>query len=331
MKEKDLKWYQTLLLAILLCVSLPLIIVFFLFAGLYVLFQRPKYKREYKCSRYYKDVGGKFFMDVLSSPQYRFYNGAVSRSLPIKYVRQASNGLEYFIFDGTLYLFPNFERIDYDIERSEWLVSLDGSWEHPVRFDEAFETLLAKLDDAPALPVKLFLETETFLCPDLNQVEIPECIYLAWTYGTAFENDDSPLKMLIPQNVAELYEMMLQTSDLCGDFHLCEDLALGYGQKIEWQLNENVKIELAGDTERDNYFGVYQMSFGKSTHEITHVHPSATELYGIVCKIGKRGNVMVIRSTWTGSTILYMGRKENCPYFPDQKRLFGKLYYIEAK
>jgi len=40
---------------------------------------------------------------------------------------------------------------------------------------------------------------------------------------------------------------------------------------------------------------------------------------------------MVLRSTASSGTLMYSGSKEDCPYTPDKKYLFGKYYYLEAK
>ena len=53
------------------------------------------------------------------------------------------------------------------------------------------------------------------------------------------------------------------------------------------------------------------------------------EIYEEVCDIGKRGNVLVLRSSLCSDAMLYSGRKEECPYSPDEKIFLGKYYYIE--
>ena len=119
--------------------------------------------------------------------------------------------------------------------------------------------------------------------------------------------------------------MMLQTPDLCGTFELAGDEG-----NIIWDLHENIRIELGVDP-RDCYFGVSEMLFGEAESGITHWHPTVFEIYDEVCRVGKRGNVMVLRSTASGGTLMYSGSKADCPYSPDKKYLFGKYYYSEAK
>ncbi len=47
--------------------------------------------------------------------------------------------------------------------------------------------------------------------------------------------------------------------------------------------------------------------------------------------MGKRGNVMIVRTFTTGGGILYIGNKEDCPCKDSKRSIFGKLYYLEAK
>lgn len=317
-----LKWYEKLLIGFIVVIFSPLILVFLIYAGIYALFQTPKNKKVYKESPYYLDFKQKFMTSLLYSPEYRFYNSAIHRNLPIKYIKQDSNGFEYFIFDDTIYLFPDFEQIDYDTEKGEWKVDRDGDWSS---LDEAHDNLLSKLDEKPRLPIKILVERQMLPLVNLNEFVIPECIYVTWGYDEAFENEESPLKMLIPQNSKELYEMMLQTPDLCGKFELLSD-----NGNIIWDLYDNIRIEI-GVEPNDCYLGVSKMLFGKVESGLTHWHPTAFEIYNEVCKIGKRGNVMVLRTFASGGGVLYIGNKKDCPYQKDKRYLFAKLYYLEAK
>ncbi len=317
-----LKWYQKLLIALTAIIFLPFIIVGIIIAGICTLVQMPQDKKEYKNSRYYADLKQKFTTSILNSPQYRFYDSAVRRNLQLKYVKQESNGFEYFIYNETIYLFPDFGQIDFDENKKYWQVDHDGDWEP---FDECYDNLLDKLELTTTYPVKLLVERKMFPMLNLNGKDIPSCIFITWNYENAFENEGSPLKMLIPGSSKDLYEMMLQTPDLCGSFELTDD-----GEKIMWHLYENIIIELGVDP-RSCYFGVSKLLFGKIESGITHWHPSNFEIYDEVCNIGKRGNVMVLRSTATSGALMFYGSKADCPYSPDKKYLLGKYYYLEAK
>ena len=314
-----------LLIALLIIIFSPLIIMIIIWiaiGGIYTAFRMPKMKREYKNSRYYADFKRKFTADILYSPEYRFYNGAVSRNLPIKYIRQETNGFEYFIYDDTLYLFPDFDGIDYNEDKAEWMVDYDGDSE---LFDKRFGNLLSKLENRLDYPVRVLVERRMFYRMNLGGVDIPESIFITQSYDNAFENDASPLKMTIPQSAEELYGMMLETPDLCGRFEL--DKSAG---SITWNLSENIVIEIGVGTP-ECYIGINKSHGGKVGGEIMHLHQSVFEIYDEICKIGKRGNVTVLRASPVGSALLYAGREDVCPYPREKKLLLGKYYYLEAR
>ena len=150
-------------------------------------------------------------------------------------------------------------------------------------------------------------------------------IFLTGEYEDAFENEDSPFKMLIPQSSKELYKMMLQTPNLCGHFELSSD-----NEYIVWNLYENIRIKIIVNPE-DCYLGISKILFSKGEIGLTYWHPTAFEIYNQVSKLGKQGNVMIVRTFASGGGVLYMGTKENCPYPKGKRCLFGKLYYLEAK
>lgn len=316
-----MSWYKKLAMFVVVVLLSPFILICILIAGFAYLFQYPKNLKLYKKSPYYKDFNLKFKADRFHSPEYRFYNSMRKRNLQIDYIRQESNGLEYFVYGDTLFLFPDFEQIAFNEEKSIWEVDYDGDWES---FAQAYQKILAKLDGRTTNgPVKLLVERRMFCATDLNGVEIPECIFLTWSYETAFENEDSPLKLRVPTNTKELYEMMRETNDLCGDFEITEN------GSIHWDLYDHIQIDISVDS-GDCYIGVHKKLFGKIQSGIAHWHPTIYEIYGEVCKIGVRGNVLVIRTFLTASGVLYIGDEKECPYSPDQKVLFGKIYYLKA-
>lgn len=319
------KWYMKLLIVLLIIIFSPLIIMIIIWiaiGGIGTAFRMSKLKREYKNSRYYADFGRKFTVDILYSPECRFYNGAVSRNLPIKYIRQETNGFEYFIYDDTLYLFPDFDGIDYIEDKSEWMVGYDGDADF---FDRRLDSMLSKLENRFDYPIRVLAERRMFYRMNLSGMDIPESIFITQSYDNAFENDASPLKMIVPQSTEELYGMMLETPDLCGRFEL--DKSAG---SITWNLSENIVIEIGIDTP-ECYIGINKSHGGKVGGEITHLHPSVFEIYDEICKIGRRGNVTVLRASPVGSALLYAGRKDVCPYPREKKLLLGKYYYLEAR
>lgn len=316
-----MKWYHKALLILCVIAFSPIIIFAIVVESVRYLFELPKNKKEYAESRYFKDFNLPFKRYILYSPEYRFYNNIKKRNLQVNYTRQESNGLEYFVYENVLYLFPDFEQIDYNEEKAIWEVDYDGDWK---TLEEAYRNTISQIDNSVEdYDVKLLVERN--MCPmtDLNGVDIPECIFLTWSYENAFENEDSPLKRCIPVNTTELYEMMNQTADLCGKYKIADN------GNILWDLYDNIQIEI-GVNPGDCYIGVNRKQYGKVKSNITHWHPTIFEVYGDVCKMGKLGNVLVIRSFLMGETVLYSGDKGYCPYEKYKKQL-GKIYYLEAR
>ena len=311
------KLLKNLFSTIIIIILSPLIVI----AGICSLFLIPKIIKEYKSSRYYKDFRLPFKIKRLNSPEYRFYNALKSRRLSVNYVMQKSNGFEYFILDNTIYIFPDFEYIDYDNEKSEWKAEYKRN--KSVSFEQSYQNLISKFEsNAPKLPVKLLVERSMFHLLDLTDVELPNCVFLTWNYETSFENEDSPLKLIVPQSTKDLYEMMIATPDLCGSFELVNK---NNNNAIHWNLYEDIQIELCLDY-GECYFGVNKKGVENFKSNITHWHPDIYDIYTDICRIGKCGNVLVIKAFSNGADVLYMGDEENCPYLPTQK-----FYYLKAE
>lgn len=316
-----MKWYLKLFIVLLCIVFSPIILLFLTIAFSTYLIQLPALRKQYKNSAYYKAIGLPFATYRVYSAEFRFYNSMIKRNLQGTFVCQKSNNLQYFVYDNTLFLFPDFDHIDYVEELEEWQVDFDADWQS---FDPAYKDLVSRLDaDSPSLPIKILVERKMFTKTDLNDVSIPECIFLTWNYETCFENEDSPHKLVIPTNSQELYDMMRMTPKLCGQYKITEK------GNIEWDLYENVRIDISVNPD-DCYLGVIKIALGKTSDGITHWHPSNYEIYNEICKIGRQGNVLVIRSNYHSSKVLYMGDEANCPYKPDEKTMSGKMYYLKA-
>lgn len=316
-----MKWYIKLLIALLVIVFSPIIVIFLIVAAVTYLIRLPGNVKAYENSQYYKEFGLPFTTSRLHSPEHRFFNSFKKRNLQVSYIRQESNGLEYFIYNDTLFLFPDFDQIDYDEEKAEWQVNYDGDWKN---FEQAYRDTVSEIDtEAPALPIKLLVERSMFPLLDLNGVSVPECISLTQNYETAFENEDSPLKLRVPANTQELYDMMLATPELCGDFEIAEN------GNIHWDLYKDIRIHIDVDV-AECCFGLVKRSSGKTESGFAHWHPTIFEIYDEVCKVGTKGNVLVIRAFMGGASVLYMGDEEGCPYSPDKKTLFGKIYYLQV-
>ena len=319
---KDLKWYVKVLLVLLIIVCSPLIIMLALIAVPLILIERAKAKKAYYKSPYYADFKKKYTMGITTDPAYRCYNGTVKRKFPVRFAAKLGGPL-YCIYEGTLYVFPDFEQMGLsEDDGTTWQVNYDGDW---MSFADAYAKLLSDMTITPSDSVKLLVERRMITVCDLTETPPPSCVFVTQSYETAFENEDSALKMRIPQSAEDLYGMMRDTPDLCGEFDLTED-----GQGIRWRIREDIQITLGVDP-HDCYIGVEKLLFGKIESGITHWHPTVYEIYDEVCEIGRRGHVLVLRTRAGSGAVLYSGSKDECPYKPDQKVLFGKYYYIEAK
>ena len=325
MMQED-KWYKKALIYLIIVIFSPLILIGLIIFGITTLFQAPTLKKEYKKSRYYSDIKRKFNLSITNSPEYRFYNSAVKRDLPIVYRRQDSNGFEYFVYNGTLFLFPDFYDMDLDEDTGKWRVA----W-HDERadFSERFKKLKAKLDTVPDCPVKVLCERKLFRASNLQGYTLPEEVYLTSGYELAFDGKDSPLDIIIPQTTRELYNMMVQNPDLCGSYEMTADED-DYGS-IFWTLGDACFELCVGRGQGYISVSVNGLLQGKIRKDITHWHPDPDEIYDEVIKIGKRGNITVLSSYWGGGALLYSGKKGECPYLPPKKHLMRKYYYIEAE
>ena len=320
-KTNETKWYHKVLIALLILLFLPLITLMFLIASPFIIRESHRAKKEYYKSPYYATFKKKFAWGITTDPVYRVYNGAAARDLPVRFpdnMDDRIDGLSYFFYGDTVYLLPNFEQMGLSEDgRAVWQVNNDGDW---MDFDEGYAATRVQAM-YPDLTVKFLVERCMITVCDLTETPPPSCVFVTQSYETAFENEDSALKMRIPQSSADLYDMMQKTPDLCGEYALTED-----GEFICWRIREDIQITLGVDP-HDCYMSVERLLFGKIESGITHWHPFAHEIYDEVCKIGQRGNVLVLRARAGSGAVLYSGRKEDCPYKPDQKILF----YIEAK
>ncbi len=317
-----MKWYNKILLVLAIIIFSPIILLGIIIASISYLFEMPKNKREYKNSQYYADFHLPFRRFRLYSSEYIFYNNAKSRNLPINYIRQ-ENGLECFLYNDTLYLFPDFDQLDFNADKAEWEADYDGDWK---QFTDSFDNIVSKLNnELKVYPIKLLVERRMFPMTDLNDIVIPGCVFLTWNYENTFENEDSALKLKVPVNTSELYEMMKETTFLCGEFYISDE------DNIIWNLYDGIQIKIGVDPS-DCYIGVRKKSSSLITSEITHWHPTIFEIYDTVCKLGKRGNILLIRKFMLGDSVLYIGRKQICPYKEKERYYFaGKMYFFEAK
>lgn len=302
---------------LLIVLTVLMVIIFLPFILIIALFSRlvhvPKEKKEYRQSRYFQDLGVRYRYEITQTPGYLFYNSAVKRNLPITYHRQ-ENGLEYFVYNDTVYLFPDDNILDFDEDSGNWEFSNHTEWSN---FQDEFSKKRSMLKNVgSSVSVKMLLTRKMIVRPKLTDVELPEQVCVVNQYETAF--DDEKVIMDLPQNSQELYDMMHAMENLCGHYELHENV-------IHWKLYDEVHLEIDVQEDRGT------ISVEKGSLGITHWHTEDYEVFHDVCAIGKPGHVMVIRAGILGATVLYMGSKEDCPYPENKKGLFGKIYYLESK
>lgn len=320
-----MKWYEKVLTVLLIVLISPLIILGLLLAVPSLTREYRRSKKAYYKSPYYATFKKKFAWGITTDPVYRIYNGAAARDLPVRFpdnMDDRIDGFSYFFYGDTVYLLPNFEQMGLSEDgRAVWQVNNDGDW---MDFDEGYAATRVQAM-YPDLTVKFLVERCMITVCDLTETPPPSCVFVTGSYDTAFENEDSPLKMMVPQNAEELYAMMQKTPDLCGEYELTENR-----DGICWRIREDIQITLGVDP-RDCYIGVDRLLNGKLPIGITHWHPTVYEIYDEVCEIGRRGHVLVLRQGAGSGAVLYSGSRDECPYKPDQKVFLGKYYYIEAK
>ncbi|MBQ6935030.1 MAG: hypothetical protein IJN49_00650 [Clostridia bacterium] len=272
-----MKWYYKTLIAVVIILFSPLIIVGLIIWGVSELIHLPGNIKEYKNSQYFKDFQLPYKAHKLDSPEYRFYNSIKERNIEVDYIRQEDT--EYFIYENTLFLFPDFYQILFDDEDSKWVADYDSDFQP---LEEACQKIIDELHNIQKdYPIKILVERKMCTETNLNKFEIPDYIFLTWSYETAFENEDSPLKLIVPETTEQLYDMMKETPDIKGKFHLANN-------KIIWNINEKEQIEIGVDP-RDCYIGLNKKVVGKFYVGKTHYHPTIFNVYQEVCKIDKQG------------------------------------------
>ena len=217
------KWSDKVLTVLLIVIFSPLILLLLLVACPFLAREYRRSKKAYDKSPYYAAFKKKFTMGITSDPVYRFYNGAVERNLSVRFPEKLDDridGLSYFFYGDTVYLLPNFEQMGLSEDgRAVWQVNCDGDW---VDFGEDYAATRVQAM-YPEHTVKFLVERSMITVCDLTVTPPPACVFVTQSYETAFENEDSALKMRIPQSSADLYDMMQKTTDLCGEYALTED------------------------------------------------------------------------------------------------------------
>ncbi|MBQ2759876.1 MAG: hypothetical protein IJE93_08930 [Clostridia bacterium] len=318
--KKTKKWSEKLLIAALLIVFFPLIPIVLVVWGVPSLLINSKNKKIYKNSYYYADFKVPFKLRKAYSPEFRFYNNVKLKNLPIEYTRQ-ENGLEYFICEGTLYLFPDFETLYFNTESAQWEADYKGKRKN---FAEAYDNIASGLSDkVKTYPKKLLVERMMIHVTDLTAVSLPESVFLTLSYEAVFENEDSVLKYKAPKSTKELYDMMIQSPFLNGSFSMTDK------DKIVWDLYDDVQLEIVVGSPECSLRVLSKYSDTKKG-DLAHRHPTVFEINVLVYKLGTNGNILCVHKSMMSGTALYLGPKQSCPYEEKQKYLFGKTYFFEC-
>lgn len=311
-----MKWYDKLFYTLLIIILSPLILLIMFFRLILMPFLAILSRISYKKSAYYNEFKKPFSKKVFHSSEYNFYNYAMDQGIKIKYIKQESNSLEYFIYENKIFIFPDFSELIYNEEKQYWEVVYRKYTEVSYRpLEEYINNKISLFEEPVDLPLKLLVSREHFSEIDVDLSNLPETLYFMRDYNSIFQNENSDSLSIIPQTTKDLYEMMLKNDRLGGKFELVDD-------SIEWTLDNviyNVGI---------GYFGVAKN--GKFKSEITHWHPDNFEIYDQICRVGEKGNILIIKNFLVGSAVLYMGPKEKCT-IKMRKFHLGKLYVFESR
>lgn len=324
-----MKRYEKILEKILYALLLILLSPFLLFMSLCLIISVPflsiqdtiQDRKKYKRSHYYRDFRLPYRKNISDNPYYLLYNAMKERGLAVEFVRQKSNDWKYCIFEGTIYLFPDFDKLKYFSETKEWKLVYrkysEESYQEIQSYLDVRKTLLN--NSATDLPIKIMVERQMIDEHDLSEVaDLPSSIFVVKNYQTAFDKIDWEILSVIPQTAQELYDMLQKTPDLCGSFQLVD------GERIDYELND-LLLEIDMDC-----ISVCEQKNGK-TEGLTHWHPDNTQIYDDICNITRKGNVFVVKTFCGGASVLYAGDKKFCPYTKPTKKLFSRIYLFEAQ
>ena len=291
-----MKWYRKILGFILFVIFFPIIFAVYII----YLFDSFKERKIYKNSIYYKDIKTKYKKDIIYSPKYLFYT---SNKNNVNYIKQKSNGLEYFIYENVLYLFPDFDQIEYDEKENLFKVSYDGVWDN---FQTILKNTIKKIDDYDEYScIKMLIARYMITNLDISNIDIPNNILLTLGYEYKFEKENHNYMYKIPENVEELYNMMKQNKEICGEYYIEEN-------NIIWNLFEDIRIYI-NLCSPDCYIGFNLIKDDQLGKEITHSHPGINYLYNEICNISKKDNIVIIHTTLFSTKLIYIGDKDKCP------------------
>ena len=140
--------------------------------------KKKKEKAEYVQSEFFKSLNVPYYFKITSSPQYIFYENGRKKNTDIEYTMQ-ENGLEYFVQDGRFYIFPEFDELRFDEEKSMWNVLRveEDMPEEYIPLDVVYKECLERLENVPEdAQVKLLVQRE-LIAQATEIYELPEYVY----------------------------------------------------------------------------------------------------------------------------------------------------------
>lgn len=117
----------------------------------------------------------------------------------------------------------------------------------------------------------------------------------------------------------ELYEQLLEMPDL----HSVPKLD---GNILTWNLYKNAYVRAYCDS-YDTYIEITGTSFFFPS---THWHPDEDDMLDELYSLGKKGNILVLKSflTGMGTGVFYLGEPDKYRFSPKKKWHWGKLTYL---
>jgi len=315
-----MKWYGIVLYVLLFIVLSPLICVFLIFYCISLPFVLIYRRKSYRKSVYYKKFKIRYKKNIYNSFGYVFYNNAIENNIPINYVVQKSNHFEYFIYNQQVFIFPDFSYICFNKNTETYeVVYKKRNKETTYSLNEYLESKISLFEKKLDLTVKILLSRNLIKEKFIDFSTLPSSLFVVRNYYSCFNEENEKNLSIIPTNNMELYEMMKSNEKLGG--HIEQDK----GNQIIWTFDKVIySISVDGD---DGLISVSKNNALKSS--ITHWHPENYEIYNEICDIGEKGNILVIKTFLGSGCVLYMGKKDRCPYTKKKFHL-AKYYFFES-
>lgn len=305
--------YEKILYAILLIISFPIIVIFWVIATpIVAIINRIQYRR----SHYYKDFKARYQENILYRAGYIFYNAIKEKDIGVRFIRQESNNYEYFIYNGSVYLFPDFDGLRYDPNDGQWLTVYRRYEEEACSsFDSLLQEEKRMLDDSVSdLPVRIIVPRAMIEVVDLKEASLHPSFFVVRDYEDAFENADADGWAIIPQTIRELYEALIKNPELGGSFSLVNE------ELLVWECKNLVLDIFDGGL-------FFNIRFdGKREKRLAEWELQDENIYDVICDITKKGNALVIKTFMGSGRVLYFGEKESCRYSENKKGLFSMIH-----